>query len=74
MTSNGSIALSGLLPLTSYDINYKNNNVATTVNITTNNSGVAIITALGAGSYTDFSITNISGCSSGVYPGPVTYS
>lgn len=71
VTSNGSISLSGLLPLTSYDINYKKDNVATTVNITTNNSGVAIITALGAGSYTDFSITNISGCSSGIYPGPV---
>jgi len=71
VTSNGSIALSGLLPLTSYDINYKKNNVATTINITTNNSGVAIITGLSGGSYTDFSITNISGCSSGVYPGPI---
>lgn len=69
--SNGSISLTGLLPLTAYDFTYKKNNVTVNVNLTTNSSGIAIIANQSAGSYTDFKITNISGCASGTYPGPV---
>jgi hypothetical protein len=72
--SNGTISLSGLMSLTAYTINFKKNNVAANVSVTTNGSGVAVLTGLTLGVYTDFSITNITGCTSGVYPGPVTLS
>lgn len=69
--ANGTISLSGLLALTAYDIKYVYNSNNITVNITTNASGVAIVTGLVSGSYSNFSVTNISGCTSGVYAGPV---
>lgn len=69
--SNGSISLSGFLNLTSYSFTYSKNNVPVTLNITTNNSGVAIISNLTSGTYTNFSITSGSGCTSGIYAGPV---
>lgn len=69
--ANGIISLSGLPSLTAFDIKYTLNSNIITVNITTNASGVAIITGLVSGSYSNFSITNISGCTSGVYAGPV---
>ncbi|MBK9256234.1 MAG: carboxypeptidase regulatory-like domain-containing protein [Saprospiraceae bacterium] len=70
--TNGTISLSGLMPFTAYDFHYTKGVTPFTVNITTNGSGVAIITNQSAGTFTDFSITNITGCSSAVYPGPVT--
>jgi hypothetical protein len=71
---NGTISLSGLPTLTLFTIIYKKNNIPDTVNVTTNSSGVAILTGLTQGVYTDFKIVNVSGCESGVYPGPVTLS
>lgn len=69
--ANGSISIGGLIAFTAYTIDFKKNTVPTTVNVTTNGSGVAIIINQTAGSYTDFKVSNISGCSSGIYAGPV---
>jgi len=43
-----------------------------TVTLTTDASGVVVITDLDAGTYTDFSVENVGGCASGIYPGPIT--
>ncbi len=70
-SANGTISLSGLTSLTAYDIKYTFNSNIITANVTTNASGVAVVTGLISGSYSNFSVTNISGCTSGVYAGPV---
>jgi hypothetical protein len=70
--SNGSIALAGLLNLTTYTINYSKNGSPTSALLTTNASGVATILNLTAGTYTNFSIQNSAGCTSGVFPGPIS--
>lgn len=69
--SNGSIRLSGLINVTAYTINYNYNGNPMTVNVTTNGSGVATIANLASGSYTGFKITDITGCTSGTFAGPV---
>ncbi|MBK9735559.1 MAG: cadherin-like domain-containing protein [Saprospiraceae bacterium] len=72
--ANGTISLSGLINLTTYSFTYSKNTVPVTVSVTTSGSGVALINNLTQGSYTNFSITNITNCTSGVYPGPVVLS
>lgn len=69
--NNGTITISNLNINTSYNIEYKFNNNTVTTSILTNGSGNLIINNLSAGNYTDFKISNVSGCSSGVYAGPV---
>ncbi|MFZ1705262.1 MAG: SdrD B-like domain-containing protein [Saprospiraceae bacterium] len=69
--TNGTITLSGYVSNTSFGIRYFFNSVEVNVNITSAANGNIVITGLAVGTYTNFSVTNISGCSSGVYPGPV---
>jgi large repetitive protein len=69
-SSTGSISLSGLFPNTTYSVRYiKNGGAPTTVSLTSNASGVVIITGLTAGTYTDLSVT-LGICASNV-TGPV---
>ncbi len=70
--SDGSLTLSGLDPSTTYTLTYSTNGTPSTGPFTTNASGEIIISALGAGDYTDFSLENAAGCVSGVFPGPIT--
>lgn len=72
--SNGSISLSGYTPNTLFTINYSKNGVPTSLNITANGSGTIIIPNLSTGTYSNFQITNVTACSSGVFAGPVTLS
>ncbi|MDF1698557.1 MAG: SdrD B-like domain-containing protein [Saprospiraceae bacterium] len=70
--SNGTITISGLIPSTTYTLAYSIDGVPTSGSFTTNPAGEIILTDLGAGDYSDFSLVNGQGCSSGIYPGPVT--
>lgn len=70
--TNGTISISGYVSNTSFSVQYFYNGNQINTNITSNASGVIIITGLSTGTYTNFQITNVSGCSSAVYPGPVT--
>lgn len=70
--SNGSITLNGLAASTAYSLTYSLNGTPSTSSFTSNASGEIIISDLGAGNYTDFSLENAGGCASGVYPGPVS--
>ena len=70
--SNGTISMSGYLSNTSYTVQYSFNGNPVTANFTSAANGNIVITGLVAGTYTNFSVTNISGCTSAVYPGPVT--
>ena len=70
--TNGTISINGLVSLTFYQIIFKKNNVPDTLDITTNGSGIATISGLSQGIYSDFKVVNITGCESGTYPGPVT--
>jgi hypothetical protein len=69
--SDATISFSGLLATTPYTINYSRNNVLQSASVTTDASGIAVITGLDAGNYSGFSIANANGCSSGVYNGTV---
>lgn len=70
--NNGSILLSGYASSTSYGITFSTDGVPNTITLNSNASGVLILTGLTEGTYSDFSVTNFTGCSSGVYPGPVS--
>ncbi len=62
--TNGSLALNGLTPSTSYTISYSyNGGAAVTQTVVTNASGVATLTGLQAGAYTNI-IAGVNGCSS----------
>ncbi len=57
-TATGTITLNGLLPNTTYSLNYSfNSNVVITPAITSNAGGSLIIPNLAAGSYTNISVT-----------------
>ena len=71
---DGFVSLSGYINSTSYSVTYANNGVDTTYSITSNGSGVIVIPNLSEGTYSNFSVTSITGCSSGVFPGPVSLS
>ncbi|HRN90893.1 MAG TPA: PKD domain-containing protein [Ferruginibacter sp.] len=70
--ANGSIALSGLTPNTSYTVSYTSASGTNTVTLTSNGSGVINITGLTAGSYSNITVT-ASGCAS-LPAGPVSLS
>ena len=70
--ADGSISLSGYAASTSYDVTFSTDGVPSTISLNSNPSGTLIITGLTEGTYSDFSVTNFTGCSSGVYPGPVS--
>jgi len=70
--ADGFITITGYDPSTAYDVTYSANGVETMVAVTTNASGSFSINGLTEGTYTDFSLSNFTGCSSGVFPGPVS--
>jgi gliding motility-associated-like protein len=59
--SDGSITITGLTASTSYTITYDDGTGVQTVTLTTDATGQLVITGLGAGTYTTFTITT-SGC------------
>lgn len=69
-TSNGSIALSGLKPSTSYMVRYTRNSVPVSVTLSSNASGTITITGLGSGTY-DTITAATGGCPSNAV-GPFT--
>lgn len=69
-TSNGSIALSGLKPGTSYTVRYTRNSVPVSVVLSSNASGTLTITGLGSGTY-DTITAATGGCPSNAV-GPFT--
>ncbi len=71
---DGFISLSGYLPSTSYEVMFFINGMNTTSSIASNGAGVIIIPNLSEGTYSNFSVTNVTGCSSGVFPGPINLS
>ncbi len=72
--TDGTISISGLMANGVFDIDYEFGGNAITVNVTADASGIAVISGLGQGSYTNFRVTNAGNCSSGVFPGPVVLS
>lgn len=72
--TNGSITLNGLIANISFSVSYKKNGGSfVTVNATSNASGVLVIPNLGAGVYSDISVTSANNCSSNIV-GPITLS
>lgn len=71
---DGFITLSGYSNTTSYDITYAKNGVDTSYAITSDGAGIITIPDLTEGTYTNFSVANVTGCSSGTFPGPVSLS
>jgi gliding motility-associated-like protein len=70
--SDGIIQLTGLLTSTSFSVDYTDNGVAApTAILSSDGSGNLNITGLGAGSYTNISVTE-STCQSNILAGPVT--
>jgi hypothetical protein len=67
--SNGSIIISGLAPSTQYTVNYTRNNIAQSVTLTSNGSGVLTISNLNSGTYANFTLS-IGLCTSGANAGP----
>ena len=72
--SDGFIQMSGLANNTTYEVVYSDNGTPDTLSLITNGSGTLTIPGLTEGTYTNFSLTNATGCSSEVYPGPVNLS
>lgn len=70
--SNGNITIAGLMPNIAFDVTYDfgGNNVS--VNLTTNGSGVLIISGLSAGTYSNFVLTNAGGCGTDPFNGPIS--
>lgn len=63
-TNTGSITLTGLTPNTSYSVNYtKNGVIQPAVTLSSNGSGNLVVPNLGAGTYTNISVT-LNGCNS----------
>ena len=60
--TDGSITLSGLNANTTYQVTYNNGTIQGPSSLTTNASGEIIISNLGAGNYTDFTV-NLASCS-----------
>lgn len=71
---DGSLSIAGLPVNSNFLLAYKRNGVDNSVNIVTNGSGLAVVSGLNAGSYTNFQLTNEFDCVSGVFAGPVTLS
>lgn len=74
MDNSWSISFSGLLPNTPFTLNYIKNGFALFANISSDGSGIATLNGQSAGNYSNFSLTNSVGCSSGIYSGPIVLS
>jgi hypothetical protein len=70
--TDGAINLSGLTSNATYTVNYLKNLLPGSASVIASGTGVITVTGLSSGSYTNISVTNSSGCSSGVYPGPIS--
>lgn len=70
--NDGFITLSGYAASETYDVTYSTNGTPTTITLNSNSTGVITIPDLTEGTYSDFSVTNFTGCSSGVFAGPVS--
>ncbi|HWB62568.1 MAG TPA: SBBP repeat-containing protein, partial [Chitinophagales bacterium] len=71
--TTGTITITGLTNGQTYTVNYSKNSIAQTpVNLTAS-SGQVVITGLGAGSYSNFTVT-LNGCTSSPFNGPVVLS
>ncbi|MEZ0484675.1 Ig-like domain-containing protein [Fibrella aquatica] len=74
-SATGSFSLTGLAANTAYTISYqKDGAFPQVVSLTSNASGVASLTGLSVGSYTNFILTNSAGCASTLLAGPFTLS
>jgi large repetitive protein len=68
-SATGSITLNGLTANTANTINYINNlSVAVSANFTTNGTGALVIPNLVAGTYTNFKVISVAGCTSNTLP------
>jgi len=61
ITNNGKITISGLTPLTLYQVSYADDGIPVASPATSNAAGQIIITGLDAGNYTNI-LTNYTGC------------
>jgi gliding motility-associated-like protein len=68
--SDGTITLNGLIASTTFTVNYTKNGIPQSGSITSNGSGVGVITGLTQGTYANISVT-VNGCSSNT-AGPIT--
>lgn len=68
--TNGSLILIGLTPNTAYTVSYTFNSTPVTTSITSNSSGNIVINNLGAGTYTNITVSQ-GGCASSTV-GPYT--
>ena len=63
--SNGSIAFTGLIPSTSYTVNYTKNSIPQSpASMSSDGSGILTISNLTAGGYTNITVTAPNGCTS----------
>ena len=69
--TDGSITLTGLSASTTYTISYNSGSTVSLGSVTTNASGNYVITGLGAGTYSTFSVTNSFGCTT-IVAGPAS--
>jgi len=67
--SNGSISINGLTPNANFTIYYTKDNINQNLEVTTSGSGVAILSNLTSGTYSDFYLVDGNGCASSVYDG-----
>ena len=66
--------MSGYLANTNFTINFNRNSSPQVANVTSNSNGQLIIVGLSAGLYSDFRVSNTSGCSSATYSGSIQLS
>ncbi|MEI8280246.1 MAG: immunoglobulin domain-containing protein, partial [Bacteroidota bacterium] len=72
--TEGTITINGLTANTIYYVNYNKNSVAqTAMYVTTNGSGVGVMTGLGSGSYSNVNVSTVTSCPSS-NAGPFTLS
>ncbi len=71
VTSDGTITLSGLVAGQTYTINYTFGSTPVTVVIRAGVTGSITITGLAIGTYTNFTVTNLWGCTSAALAGPI---
>jgi len=72
--TDGSIQLTGLSASTTYTVNYTDGSGAQSASLITDGSGNLLIGSLGAGSYSNISVTSAAGCTSNIISGPVVLS
>ncbi|WP_165358926.1 Ig-like domain-containing protein [Spirosoma sordidisoli] len=74
-TATGSFSLTGLVANATYTLSYqKNGAAAQTVTLTANGAGVASLTGLTSGNYSNFVLTSSLGCASTPLAGPFNLS